>query len=79
MDVAKPKQIFLADSPGGARLKMVLMQVRQHDGIDRTRLLAIAAIDTFKEINIVAGGTTRTVIALLGLYRDCQRRADGFA
>ena len=79
MDVANPKQIFLADSSRGARLKKVFMQVRQHDGIDGTRLLTIAAVDTFKEINIVSRGATRAVITLLGLYRDRQRWADGFA
>ena len=78
MGVANPKQIFLADGPRGARLKMIFVQVSQHDRIDRTRLLTIAAVNTLKEIDIVAGGATRAVIALLGLYRDRQRRADGF-
>ena len=78
MGVANPKQIFLADGSRGARLEMIFVQVSQHDRIDRTRLLTIAAVNTLKEINIVAGGATRAVIALLGLYRDRQRRADGF-
>src|SRR6476620_8108988 len=51
-----------------------------HDGIDRTRLLAEAAIDALHHINVVAGGAARAVVAA-GPCLDGAGlcRADGFA
>src|ERR1700730_5372834 len=49
------------------------------DRIDRTRFLAIAAIDAFRHINVVTGGAPAAILTRLGLDRNCERRADRFA
>src|SRR3954452_18834883 len=49
------------------------------DRIDRAGLLAIAAIDAFRHIDIVARRAPAAVLARLGLDRNAQRRADGLA
>src|SRR4051794_2070070 len=49
------------------------------DGIDRTGLLAIAAIDAFGHIDVIAGGAPAAIVARLGLDRDRQGRADRLA
>ncbi len=79
MDVANPKEIFFADGSRGAGFKMVFVQISEHDGIDGACLLTIAAVNTLKEIDVVASGATGAVIAFFGLYGDGQRRAHGFA
>src|SRR3984893_11468863 len=49
------------------------------DRIDRAGLLAIAAIDAFGHVDVVAGGAPAAILARLGLDRDCQGRADRLA
>src|SRR4051812_80534 len=49
------------------------------DRINRASLLAVAAIDAFRHIDIVARGSAAAVLARLGLDRDRQRRADRLA
>src|SRR4051794_12140901 len=49
------------------------------DRIHRACLLAIAAIDAFGHIDVVAGGTPAAIVARLGLDRDRQSRADRLA
>src|SRR5712671_718352 len=49
------------------------------DRIDRAGLLAIAAIDAFGHVDVVAGGAPAAVLARLGLDRDRQCRADRLA
>src|SRR5271156_1740765 len=49
------------------------------DRIDRTGLLAIAAIDALCHVDVVARRATAAVLARLGLDRDRQRRADRLA
>src|SRR5260370_2609419 len=51
-----------------------------HDGIDRARLLAQAAIDAFHHVDVVAGGSPGAVVAARsGLDGDGQGRANGLA
>src|SRR5579872_913648 len=49
------------------------------DRIDRACLLAIAAIDAFRHVDVVARRAAAAVLARLGLDRDRQRRADCLA
>src|SRR5437763_1999805 len=49
------------------------------DRIDRACLLAIAAIDAFGHVDVVAGGAPAALLARLGLDRDPQSRADRLA
>src|SRR5579863_10253502 len=49
------------------------------DGIDRAGLLAIAAIDAFGHVDVVARRAPAAVFARLGLDRDGERRADRLA
>src|SRR5260370_23511140 len=49
------------------------------DRIDRAGLLAIAAIDAFGHVDVVARRAPAAVVARLGLDRDRQRRADRLA
>src|SRR5439155_22595498 len=49
------------------------------DRIDRTGLLAIAAIDALRHVDVVARRAAAAVLARLGLDRDRQRRADRLA
>src|SRR3954447_11797439 len=46
------------------------------DRIDRASLLAVAAINAFRHIDIVARRTSAAVLARLGFDCDRQRRAD---
>src|SRR5581483_11200235 len=49
------------------------------DGIDRARLLAVAAVNALGHVDVVARGAAATVIARLGLDGDGLRRADRLA
>lgn len=49
------------------------------DGVDRTGLLAETAVDALGHVDVVAGGTTRSVRPFLRLDGDGLRRADGLA
>lgn len=48
------------------------------NGIDRAGLLAVAAVDALGHINIVLGGTSRTINPLFSLNGDGHSRANGF-
>src|SRR5258706_7136731 len=49
------------------------------DRIDRTGLLAEAAVDALRHVDVVARGAPAAVVARLGLDGDRQRRADRLA
>src|SRR3954462_13044830 len=49
------------------------------DRIDRAGLLAIAAIDAFRHVDVIARRAPAAVLARLGLDRDRKRRADRLA
>src|SRR6267154_2278845 len=49
------------------------------DRIDRAGLLAEAAIDAFRHVDVVARGAPAAVLARLGLDGDGERRADRLA
>ena len=49
------------------------------DRIDRASLLAVAAIDAFRHIDVIARCAAAAVLPRLGLDRDRQRRADRLA
>src|SRR5579863_9469926 len=56
------------------------LEIRPLDnGVDRARLLAIAAIDALCHVDVVARRAPAPVRARLGLDRDRQRRADRLA
>src|SRR4051794_12748878 len=59
-------------------LAVVFERTRLHDGIDRAALLAKAAEDALREVDVVACGAPRAVGALLGLDRDGERRTHRF-
>ena len=48
-----------------------------HDGVNRTGLLAEAAVDALGHVNVVSGCPPRSVRSLLGLDSDGLGRADG--
>lgn len=50
-----------------------------HNSIYGATLLAHAAVDTFRHIDVIPGCTPTPVLALLGLNCDSPGRADGFA
>src|SRR5690606_9227324 len=60
-------------------LAVVLVDVRLDDGIHRAGFLAESAEDALREIDIVTGGAPGAVLALGGLDRDRERRADRLA
>src|SRR5262249_44696456 len=62
-----------------ALLPVVLEEAGLDDGVDRAGLLAEPAEDALGEVDVVARGAARAVGALLGLYRDRERGADGLA
>src|SRR5438477_5556415 len=49
------------------------------DRVDRTGLLAEAAIDAFRHVDVVARGAAAAVVARLGLDGDGERRTDRLA
>src|ERR1700722_18510253 len=49
------------------------------DRVDRTGLLAIAAVDALRHVDVVARRAAAAVLARFGLDRDRQRRADRLA
>src|SRR3954454_19336760 len=56
------------------------LQIRPlDDRIDRAGLLAIAAVDAFRHIDVIARRAAAAVLARLRLDRDRQRRADRLA
>src|SRR5713226_10486073 len=77
--VAVRQQLFLVVEQFLAGLGGELEIRPLDDGIDRAGLLAIAAIDAFRHIDIVARRAAAAVLARLGLDRDRQRRADRLA
>src|SRR6185503_18129180 len=62
-----------------ARLEVELVDVGLDDGVHRAALLAEAAVDALHEVDVVARGAARAVVALLALDRDRERRAHGLA
>ena len=58
---------------------MVLEDPRLDDRIDRAGFFAEAAEDALGEVDVVAGGAPRTVVALVRLDGDRHRRADRLA
>src|SRR6516165_6383326 len=56
------------------------LEVRPFDDrINRASLLAIAAVNAFRHVDVVARRTTAAVLARLGLDRDRERRANRLA
>lgn len=49
-----------------------------HNSIHGATLLAHAAVDTFRHIDVIPGRTPTPVLALLGLNCDSPGRADSF-
>ena len=46
-----------------------------HDGVDRARLLAEAAVDALSHVDVIASRAAAAVLPLLSLDRDRLRRA----
>src|SRR5205814_9173737 len=74
--VAIREQLFLVVEELLARLGGEFEIRTLDDRIDRACLLAIAAIDAFGHIDVVAGGAPTAILARLGLDGDRQGRAD---
>src|SRR5437868_12366169 len=62
-----------------ARLEVELVHVGLDDGVHRAALLAEAAVDALHEVDVVARGAARAIVALLALDGDRERGADGLA
>src|SRR6185312_10186499 len=62
-----------------ARFAVVLDEPGLDDGIHRAALLAEAAEDALDEVDVVARGAARAVVALLALDRDRERGAHRLA
>ena len=73
------QQLFLIIQQLLPRLGRILGIRTLHNRIHRTTLLAEAAVNALRHVNIVAGGASAAVLALLGFDRDGLGRADGFA
>src|SRR4249920_1634982 len=77
--VADGEQHFLVVVEIAAPLAVVLEHARLDDRVDRAALLAEAAEDALGQVDVVARGPARAVVALLGLDRDRERRAHRLA
>src|SRR5260221_9977384 len=77
--IANREQHRLGINQVTAPLAMIFEDARLDDRIDRARLLAKAAENAFGEIDVVARGAARSVVARLGLNRDRQSRAHRLA
>src|SRR4249919_608047 len=77
--VAKREQLRLVDDVLAAILEVVFVDVRLDDRIHRAAFLAEAAVDALEQVDVVAGGAARSVLARLGVDGDRQRRAHRFA
>jgi hypothetical protein len=77
--VADGEQLRLVHDVFAALLEVIFVDVRFHDRIHWTALLAKTAIDTLEQVDVVARGAARAVGALLRIDRDRKRRAYGFA
>src|SRR5436853_5863134 len=73
--VADGEQHLLGIDQIAALLAVVLEDSRLDDRVDRAALLAEAAEDALREVDVVARRPSGAVIALLGLNRDRQRGA----
>src|SRR5439155_23986959 len=73
--VAHGEQHLLGIDQIAALLAVVLEDPRLDDRVDRAALLAEAAEDALREVDVVARRPSGAVIALLGLNRDRERRA----
>src|SRR5215469_18937493 len=62
-----------------ARLGRELEIRPEHDRVDGTGFLAIAAIDALHHVDVVARGAAAAVLTGLGFDRDTDRGADGLA
>src|SRR6187401_2506033 len=77
--VADRQQHFLGVVEVAALLAVVLEHARLDDRVDRAALLAEAAEDALREVDVVARRPARAVVADVALDRDRQRRADRLA
>ena len=77
--VADREQHLLGVDQVAAPLAVVLEDARLDDRVDRAALLAEAAEDALGEVDVVARGAARAVVALLGLDGDRERRAHRLA
>src|SRR5256714_4010293 len=77
--VAIREQLFLVVEELLARLGGEFEIRALDDRIDRACLLAIAAIDAFRHIDVVAGRAATAILAWFRLDRDRERRADRLA
>src|SRR5688572_1124754 len=77
--VADGEQHRLGVDGLAAALEVPLVDVGLDDGVDRAALLAEAAVDALHQVDVVARGAARAVLALLALDGDGERRADRLA
>src|SRR5690606_9283869 len=77
--VAHPQQILLVHNMLAALFEVVLQHAGLDYGIDRAGLFAKAAINAFKQIDVVKSRTASAVGALFGFYGNRQRGTNGFA
>src|SRR3954454_21608029 len=77
--VAVREELFLVVEKLFASLGGELQIRSLDDRIDRTGFLAVAAVNAFRHINIIARRAAAAVLAWLGLDRNAQRRADRLA
>src|SRR6478609_3093126 len=77
--VADREQHVLREVEVAALLAVVLEDVGLDDRVNRAALLAEAAEDALRQVDVVARRPARAVVADVALDRDRQRRADRLA
>src|ERR1700753_2787425 len=77
--IADREELQLRHDVLAAFLEVVFVHGRLDDRVDRTALLAEAAIDALEEIDVVARRAARAVGARRGVDRDRERRTHGLA
>src|SRR5499427_8544981 len=77
--LADREQLVLAHDVLTALFHVVLVNAREHDGIDRAGFLAEAAVDALEEIDVVACGAPRAIGRYVRIDGDAHRRAHRLA
>src|SRR5690606_1025321 len=77
--VAQRQQLRLGDDVPASVLERVFVDVGLDDRVHRARLLAEAAENALEQVDFVARGAPRVVLALFGIDGDGQRRTHGLA
>ena len=73
------QKLILAHDVLAAGFHVVLVYTRLDDGVYRARFLAEAAVNAFKQVDVIAGRPPGAVFVHIGLDGNRERWAHGFA